>query len=183
MSDSFPSNYLRSSSDALQVQPSFGIPVPHLDAPTTGMDYLSTVFSEEVTAGLVKASRRHGPKIFSVQTASIIVTCLRINPIPPDSGEQRVFIPGSPVSLRPILSKNNSSEIVSAIGSDSLEVSDVSKYYPVEGDRETVAAVWAIAKDLQEQIIMQKPWKLDVSKSTPIIIKALIENVNSSKPP
>ena len=183
MSDPFSSNYLHSSSDALQVQPSFGIPVPHLDAPTTGMDYLSTVFSEEVTAGLLKASRKHGPKMFSVQTASIIVTCLRINPIPPDSCGQRVTIPGSPVSLRPILSKNGSSEIVSASGSYSLEVSDVSKYYPVEGDKETVAAVWAIAKDLQEQLVMQKPWMYNVSKSAPIAMKFMMEKFVGSKPP
>ena len=183
MSDSFSSNYLRSSSDALQVQPSFGIPVPHLDAPITGMDYLSTVFSEEVTAGLLKASHRHGPKMFSVQTASIIVTCLRINPIPPDSCGQRVTIPGSPVSLRPILSKNGSSEIVSAVGSNTLEISDISKYYPVKDDKETVAAVWAIAQDLQEQLVMQKPWAYDVSKSAPIAMKTVMEKFVGSKPP
>ena len=41
LSDPFSSNCLRSGSDESQVQTSFGIPVPHLDAPITSTDYLS----------------------------------------------------------------------------------------------------------------------------------------------
>ena len=167
----------------MQVQTSFGIPVPHLDAPITSTDYLPTVFPEEVTAGLLKASRKHGPKLFSMQIASIIVTCLRISQVSPDLCEQRVTLPNIPVSLRPILSKNGSSEIVSALGSNTLEISDISKYYPVKDDKETVTAVWAIAQDLQEQLVMQKPWAYDVSKSTPITIKTVMEKFVGSKPP
>ena len=81
------------------------------------------------------------------------------------------------------LSKNGSSEIVSAVGSNTLEISDISKYYPVKGDKETVAAVWAIAKSLQEQLVMQKPWAYDVSKSAPIAMKTVMEKFVGSKPP
>ena len=183
LSDRFSSNCLRSGSDELQLQTSFGIPIPHLDAPITSTDYLSTVFSEEVTAGLLNASRKHGPKLFSMQIASIIVTCLRINRVSQDLCEQRVILPYIPVNLRPILSKNGSSEIVSAVGSNILEISDISKYYPVKDDEETVAAVWAIAQDLQEQLVMQKSWECDVSKSAPIFMKTLMEKFVGSKPP
>ena len=166
-----------------QVQTSFGIPVPHLDAPITGTDYLSTVFSEEVTAGLLKASRKRGPKIFSIQIASILVTCLRINPTPQDLYEQRIAVPHNPLNLRPVLSKNDSPEIVSAFGFNSLEVSDLLKYYPVKDDKETISAVWSIAKDLQGQMVMQKPWMYDTSKSAPFVTKTVIETAISSQQP
>ena len=118
-----------------------------------------------------------------MQIASIIVTFLRINQVSPDLCEQQVTLPDIPVSLRPILSKNGSSEIVSAVGSNTLEISDISKYYPVKDDKEAVTAVWAIAQDLQEQLVMQKPWAYDVSKSAPIAMKTVMEKFVGSKPP
>ena len=53
----------------------------------------------------------------------------------------------------------------------------------MKGDKETVAAVWAIAKSLQEQLVMQKPWAYDVSKSAPIAMKTVMEKFVGSKPP
>ena len=108
---------------------------------------------------------------------------MRINPTPQDLCEQRIALPHNPINLRPILSKNDSPEIVSALGFNSLEVNDLLKYYPVKDDKETISAIWSIAKDLQEQMVMQKPWKYDTSKSAPFVIKTLIETVISSQQP
>ena len=36
-------------------------------------------------------------------------------------------------------------------------------------------AVWVIARDLQEQLVMQKPWVYDISKSAPIAMKTMME--------
>lgn len=146
-----------------------------------GTDYLSTEFSEKVTAGLLEASRKHGPKMYSMQFASVLVACLRITPISHYAGEQRVTLL-NPVNLRSRLSKNGASEIVSSLGFDSLEVDDLLKYYPMKDDKETTAAVWAIAKDIQEQMISQRPWKDDVSKVSPILMKTLAESMFANPP-
>ena len=65
----------------------------------------------------------------------------------------------------------------------SIPIHWISKYYLVKDDKETVAAVWAIAQYLQEQLVMQKPWVYDVSKSAPIAMKTMMEKFVGGKPP
>jgi hypothetical protein len=125
----------------MPIKTSLGLPIPHLTTPCSGTGYIAVTFPESVAQ---RNARKNGCKIFSVQLASILMSCIRISP--PDSGEHRVILPFNPVNLRPRLSTIGPAEIVSATGFNVLEAAGLHRFVTCTGDEATLEAVWTIAK-------------------------------------
>jgi hypothetical protein len=159
---------------------SFGLPIPHLNAPCTGTDYIAVTFPESTAQGLVRSARKNGCKLFSVQLASILISCLRISP--PDPGEHRVTLPLNPVNLRSRLSTNGTAEIVSALGFNALEALDLHRFVSCTGDEATLEAVWTLAREIQAQIAEQDAWQDDVARSSPSVMKTLADSIFTHPP-
>jgi hypothetical protein len=116
--------------------------------------------------------------MFSVEIASIIISCLRISP-PSDPGEHRVTLPYNPVNLRSRFSTNGPAEIVSALGFNTIAVSDLLRFGSCAEDEAALEAVWTIAGpgEIQVQMTEQDQWQDDVARTAPIIMKTLAENI------
>jgi len=137
-------------------------------------------FSESVAQGLIRNARKNGCKLFSVQLASILMSCIRISP--PDSGEHRITFLFNPVNLRSRLSTNPPTEIVSALGFNAIEAADLQRFVKCTGDEATLEAVWTIAKEIQAHVAKQDEWQDDVARTAPVVIKTLAESVFARPP-
>jgi hypothetical protein len=137
-------------------------------------------FSESVAQGLIRNARKNGCKLFSVQLASIMMSCIRISP--PDSGEHRVTFPFNPVNLRPRLSTNPPTEIVSALGFNVIDAADLQRFVTCTGDEATLEAVWTIAREIQAKMAKQDEWQDDVARTAPVVMKTLAENIFACPP-
>jgi hypothetical protein len=138
-------------------------------------------FPKATVHGLLCNARKHGCKMFSVQLASILISCLRISP-PSDLVEHRVTLPYNPVNLRSRLSTNGAAEIVSALGFNTLEASDLLRFGSCTEDKATLEAVWTLAREIQAQITEQDEWHVDAARSAPIVMKTLAENIFAHPP-
>ncbi|KAF7982892.1 hypothetical protein HWV62_25144 [Athelia sp. TMB] len=153
---------------------SFGLP----DDPT-GTEGASTCiarsFPPATTQRLVRAARSHACKLFAVQWASVLLSCMRLSP-PAPGADVRVAAPFNPVNLRPRLATRGRAELVSALGFGALEACDLGRFRAAAvggGDRGLARAVWTLAGEIQAQLAEQEAWHDDAVRYAPGALQVL----------
>lgn len=100
---------------------------------------------------------------------------MRLNP-PTDDANHCVSIPYNPVNLRPRISTIGSAELVSALGFNALEALNLLRFRSsIDGDKETLEAIWMLAQEIQAQLTEQELWHDDAVRCAPIVLKTLGE--------
>ncbi|KZP13013.1 hypothetical protein FIBSPDRAFT_1049718 [Athelia psychrophila] len=156
----------------------YGVPYPILPAKQSGMSYKITKFSEATSNGLLRAARVHGVKLFATQFATNLIACMRVSPPPAtDEGEHRITLPYNAVSLRRNLSTLGQTELVSALGFNTLDARDLMRF-KAAGDKGAsnqviLDAIWTLAREIQVQLTAQAEWDKDFVKCAPVMLQTL----------
>ncbi|KAF7976639.1 hypothetical protein HWV62_5955 [Athelia sp. TMB] len=189
----------------------FGIPYPSTTAPQVGMEYFGKVFPPSTLKGLLAATRQRKVKLFATQFAMNLITCMRVSPpplLPPtpaegdrdtvgEDGEHRITLSYNAVNLRPTLSTQitegaggvpEKRELVSAIGFNTLDARDLMRFRSVGGDnagvsdRETLDAIWTLAREIQAQLTEQAAWDKDITRCVPAVLGVLAGSLKTLPP-
>lgn len=129
-----------------------------------------------------------------MQFAVNIIACMLVSPPPGEcESELRVTLPYSAVNLRPLLSTRGEggTELVSALGFNTLDARDLMRFRSIaicsriqesnrsrregERERETVEAVWTLAREIQAQLTEQAEWHGDFVKCAPVVLGTVVE--------
>lgn len=150
-------------------------------------NFVLNSFPKDVVNNLVRAARSHGCKMFAVQFAATIIACMRLSPpsrADTVDGEHRVTKPYNPCNLLSHLSTNGHAKLVGASGFNVIDAVDLSRFMSCihGGDRETLDAVWTLAREVQAQMSEQDAWQKDSARFAPTVMKALAEFIFNNPP-
>ncbi|KAF7980081.1 hypothetical protein HWV62_39880 [Athelia sp. TMB] len=152
----------------------YGIPYPIQPAKQLGMSFKVTKFPSTTLKGLLRAARAHGVKLFATQFATNLIACMRAAPPPPTDSEHSVTLPFNAVDLRRLLSTPGQTELVSALGFNTLDARDLMRFRAAGEEsaceRVILDAVWTLAGEIQAQLIEQSKWDKDFVKSAPVLL-------------
>ena len=156
------------------MQSNYGIPYPIQSAKQLGMSFKVATFPSTILKGLLRAARAHGVKLYATQFATNLIACMRAALPPLTDSEHRVTLPFNAVDLRRLLSTLGQTELVSALGFNTLDARDLMRFRAAgeEGASERVIldAVWTLAREIQVQLNEQAEWDTDFVKSAPAVL-------------
>ncbi|KZO94463.1 hypothetical protein CALVIDRAFT_202662 [Calocera viscosa TUFC12733] len=173
---------------SLQMPPvQFGLPVLHPDAAPTYTGTILKTFPAPLAENLRLTARAHGCGVFSVIVAANYLSLLSLRPPPTFSGELHARILPNASDLRAKYlaggagAKRDRStwQVASALGGGVISARHLERFLKSD---DLAKDVWALARELQEQVAAQAPYQASAAHWVPDAIAMMMASFFSAGP-